>query len=147
MDVDTGNSLGVDLGMRDIREDLRERLHKIESERAEIQSQLDQLSTREASLRTLLQEENIRWANQRDLFNPPHEHALTNGHRTVLAQFIMRALADGTPRDLDVIKQMAQEQHIDFEDKNPGRVLHFALLGMAQSGTVEMIEKGVWKLK
>jgi hypothetical protein len=134
--------------MRDIRQDLRERIDKLESERLELQTQLEQLSRREITLKALLLEEDSRWSTQERLFPAEGEHPPTNGHRTAYSKFLIQALIDHHgPIRLDVLKALAQQRGINFEGKNPGRVLHFALLGMAQNGVVEMVEKGVWRLK
>jgi hypothetical protein len=132
--------------MRDIRQDIRERLDKLESERLELKSQLEQLSRRELTLKALLQEEDSRWSTQVDLFYGTGG-MLTNGDRTAYAKFLGQALANHEPATLDALKDLARQRGLDFEGKNPGRVLHFALLGMQQNGTVEMVESGVWRLK
>ena len=70
----------------------------------------------------------------------------TERERSLLSQFIRDALNDGTPRSLEDLKRIAQDRGMDFGGKNPGRVLHFGLLGMAQNNLVEMVEKGVWRI-
>lgn len=67
--------------------------------------------------------------------------------RTELAQFLSSALSDGNNWSLGELKRLAAQNGINFGEKNPGRVIHFALLGMAQSDAVEMVEKGVWRRK
>jgi hypothetical protein len=133
--------------MRDIRQDLRERLDKLESERLELKTQLEQLSRREVTLKALLQEEDSRWATQVGLFPTEREPLLTNGDRTAYAKFLVQAMATHEPMTLDVLKDLAHQKGVEFDGKNPGRVLHFALLGMSQNGVVEMVESGVWRLK
>jgi hypothetical protein len=59
----------------------------------------------------------------------------------------MKALSDHRPKSLGDLKRIAVAHGLDFNGKKPGRVIHFALLGMAQNGDVEMVEKGVWKIK
>jgi hypothetical protein len=63
-----------------------------------------------------------------------------------IATFLREVLSDFRPRSLDELKVMAGSRGIDFKDKNPGRVLHFALVGLAQNKMVESLGNGVWRL-
>jgi len=64
---------------------------------------------------------------------------------TPLASFILESLRDGE-KTMHTLKVEAEKAGIDFSGKKPGRVLHFALLGMAQNGLTERVN-GTWKLK
>lgn len=131
--------------MRDIREDLRQRLQSIAAQRGEMQARLQWLDQAETHIKGLLEYERIQAElNQEPLFAEPIR---PDEDRTEIAQFLRDALADGAPRSLDDLKKAAAVRSINFHEKIPGRVLHFALLGMAQGGVVEMVDKGVWKLK
>lgn len=61
--------------------------------------------------------------------------------------FLREVLAGGRPGTREELEKAASDRSLNFEGKNPGRVLHFALLGMAQNGIVEMVSKGVGHLK
>jgi hypothetical protein len=121
--------------MVDIRPALRERLKTIASERA----RLDQM---EAGIKALLQLENEGEASTN---GNSGEHAETG--TTPLAHFILDTLKH-TTRAMTVndLKTAAHKAGIDFGEKSPGRVLHWALVGKSRSGVVEKVG-GRWRLK
>jgi len=132
--------------MRDIREDLRQRLVSITLQRGQLQARLRWLDDAEAHVKGLLDYEKMQaQMDQQPLFS--EEELPTDTERSEVALFLRDVLADGRPRSLDELKKHAATRNIEFGEKNPGRVLHFALLGMAQSGIVEMVDKGVWQMK
>lgn len=133
------------LVMRDIREDLRQRLQSIAIQRGQLQARLAWLDQAEANIKGLLEFEKMQVdADQQVLFE--QEPPVGEEERSAIARFLRDVLMDGRPRTLDELKQAAFTRGLAFGDKNPGRVLHFALLGMAQSGIVEMVGKGIWQL-
>jgi hypothetical protein len=117
-------------------------------ERATLSERLSFLGQVEQNTKSLLEYENMRvrmeTKDQAPLF--PEDQPITDNERTVLSQFIHEALMDGRQRSLEDLKRLAAERAVQFGEKTPGRVLHFALLGMAQSGAVEMVDKGVWRI-
>jgi hypothetical protein len=72
-------------------------------------------------------------------------HLDTEAQRSPIARFLFCALATGSTLSLAELKLMAQAQGIRFGNKVPGRVLHFALVGMRQNGLVSQVGKGCWK--
>jgi hypothetical protein len=135
--------------MRDLREDLRERLRAIAIERGALQNRLQYLDTLETQTKGILDYETARVRAEHAADNPalfPELDSLGEKEGSELSQFLRDILSDGNPRSLEDLKQAAHVRHFKFGDKNPGRVLHFALLGMSQNGLVEMVERGVWKL-
>ncbi len=123
--------------MRDIRSDLRERLETLQTDRRKLEKRDDMLNR-------LLREEEERFAiRQVSLFE-------SNDRRpeptTPLGQFIRETMADGQDWPLDRLKDAAQAKGIDFEGKHPGRVLHFALVGMTNKKYVEQRVNGMWRL-
>jgi len=134
--------------MKDIRQDLKERLVDVDQERVRIQSRLAELTHIESGLKSLLEAEEKRWKPSTEtytLFPPPKPNG-SGKYSSPIAQFIMAALSDGKPKTLADLKKGAQLDGIDFGDKKPGRSIHFALVGMQQNSMVEMVGKGVWKL-
>jgi hypothetical protein len=129
--------------VRDITEDLRQRLSKIRIERGVLQSRLQWLDKVEASLADALEYERAGVdAGQAFLsfgVQPEEE-------RTPIAQFLREALSDLRPRSLDDLKRAAEERGVAFGDKTPGRSLHFALVGMQQGGIVQRTEDGNWRM-
>lgn len=68
--------------------------------------------------------------------------------RGPVAHFIQETVGgDGTSWTIDALKRAAKERGLSFGEKNPGRVLHFALVGMSRNGLVEMTAKGTWRWK
>ncbi len=62
------------------------------------------------------------------------------GGSTALARLVLHTLHQaGKSLSLEEIKDAAEEAQFDFKEKSPGRVLHWALVGMAQGGSVEKV--------
>ena len=101
----------------------------------------------EQAINLLLQEEVLL---SREAQLPLLPMKINNGKKvsdqTGLSQFITKVLADGKPRSLNEIAEVAKANNINFYDKKPKRVLHFALLGLKRNGYSRMIEPSVWQL-
>jgi hypothetical protein len=130
--------------MRDIREDLRQRLTRIGIQRGELQARLTWLAAMQEHIEAAIEYEAAQSDNQTMLFS---EHAGELDRGSSLARFIRDVLSDLRPRSLEELKISATSKGLNFNGKNPGRVLHFALVGMAQSNLVESLGNGVWRLK
>jgi len=130
--------------MKDITKDLQERIEEVQDKRAQLQRQLDALTAREATLRSMFEYERMRWPEQPAL--PGLDK--TNGHRlwSPLSKFIVETLGSHGPQSLDDLKRRALDRGYDFKGKSPGRALNFALVGMARNRIVEQIDTGQWKL-
>jgi hypothetical protein len=122
--------------MRDIRADLKERLNTIAQKRTALQVSLKELETVESGIQYLLQLEDGLFAVSQ---NGNGNHAIVADTGTELAQFILRTLRGSPqPLSLDDLKEAAvTTTNIDFGDKKPGRVIHWALVGMARHDIVE----------
>lgn len=133
--------------MRDIRQDLRERLAEVEAQCAHHQRQVEALVEQERTLRALLNAEEARWPVQQPLI-PGYETSKAsvtkNGH-SPLGRFLIERLATGG-KTLPMLKSEAEHAGILLTSKHPGRALHFSLVGMARNGYVEKVN-GVWQLK
>ncbi len=145
--------------MRDIRADLRERLESLDAERQKLRNQLTALDAKERGIRVLLNEEEERWEKIQPTL------PMTNGHgslalpirppavverwqaKTDVSRFLQRALSDSMPHALAELVQNALEAHVNFKKKHPGRVLHFALTGLAANHWVERVAEGEHKSK
>ena len=123
--------------MRDIGPVLREQLASIARERA----RLDKM---EAGIKVLLKLEDGK--EFRSSTNGNGTHASEAG-KTPLASFVLDTLKQAK-RSLSVndLKIAAKNAGMDFGDKSPGRVLHWALVGKMRSGLVEQVGGGKWKL-
>jgi len=63
------------------------------------------------------------------------------------AKLTLRARRDAKKAiPLDELKAAAVKAEIDFGERSPGRVLHYALVGMAQNGSVEKHDEK-WRIK
>ena len=130
--------------LRDIRSDLQERLALVSKERADLEQRKSEIDQLEAGIRALLQHENQGFVPSANGHapNPP-----SNNGGTDLARFLLDTLRDsGGPLSLDELKDAAEAAKFDFGEKRPGRVLHWALVGMAQSDGVEKVDDK-WRIK
>lgn len=129
--------------MRDIREDLRQRLMKITAQRGELRARLAWLDEMEGHLKAALEYERgqAEFDQTGLLFDEPVE-----GERSATALFIREALGDLRAHTLEELKASAHQRGLAFGEKNPGRVLHFALVGMKQGGIVDRDSEGRWRL-
>ena len=131
--------------MRDISGDLGERLGEVEAERGRLQRQLEALVEREKILRSMLESEASRWGQQRLSPLIP----MANGHSGVggpYGKFVIEALSPGAPQGLTYLKKLATDMGVDFGDKSPGRVLHYALVGLKERGLVRRTDTDEWEL-
>lgn len=133
--------------MRDIRADLKERLENIEAERIKLKKQLESLDCRETAIRDLLADEIARMGNdQPQLFTRPrlaheHEGESENGASPV-SKFILETLAEGRPRFLTELKNLAERKGLLADSPSPGRSLNFALVGLQRHGYVDRLATG-----
>lgn len=128
--------------MRDIRDDLRQRLVRIGLQRAELQARFEWLGQVEGHIKAAIEYETSQAENDQSmLFSEP-----SVSDHSPLGQFVREALSDLKPRSLDELKNLAASRGLDFREKNPGRVLHFTLVGMAQNNLVERLASGDWRL-
>lgn len=138
--------------MRDIRPDLKERLENIAKQRQQLQESLVQLKEQEDRISDLLKVEDSRFEAEREsflpLFEPDPETVGHNGkYGSPVARFVFDFLHENKEASLQMLKRGAAREGIPFGRKNPGRALHFLLVGMAQNGLVEKMDSGQWKLK
>ncbi len=128
--------------MRDIRQDLRERRDSVRTKRAAMLAAADRLAVQEQTLDRLIEEEDAMW----EQVNPPLFEK-TEAQGSVLSQVLLETLkSKGGMAWLGELKESAVERGVPFGDKQPGRVIHFAMLGMAQHNLVSRENDGRWKL-
>ena len=103
---------------------------------AQLKARLEVLEDREATLKVWLAEEG---PTQADLPIP----AMNGG--TPLAGFLRHVLADGRPRTLqEIVSAVMVRGGLVRGNAKPGRVVHFALLGLSQHGDVERRKDRTW---
>jgi hypothetical protein len=140
--------------MRDIRSDLQERLSEIAKALERLEKALAALDAEETMTNSLLHREEERWAlaergpDVAPLFPPstPRQYQDDGRYSSPIARFVLRTLAEKGPLDLWDLKIEARRSGIAFGRKNPGRSLHFLLMGMQQTGRVDK-DGGKWRLK
>ncbi|MGD0855325.1 MAG: hypothetical protein ABSA18_05920 [Dehalococcoidia bacterium] len=133
--------------MKDLKRDLEDRLGSVTDERKQLQIRLAKLTELEQALALLIREEGLRTDTEQLSLMPVRtvKGQKVMGH-TVLSQFIAKALGDGKPRSRKELERLAKTDHINFKDKSPGRVIHFALVGLQRNNYAKMVEPGVWQL-
>jgi len=130
--------------VRDIRQDLRERLDAVAAEQDRLQKQVGDLEGQKKLLETLLQEEERRWPDS----NPGVAVNGKNGHNTRdLSELILEIMSDGEDWYGSTVAAVAEKRGYHFGDAKPGRSTHFTLLGLAKNNRVESVGLGKWKLK
>ena len=134
--------------MRDIRPDLQERLVAIDKDRAALQAKLTELDHMETGIKALMRREGSLFVAAATAATPngigSHSEADAG---TGLAPFLLQYLRQARkPTPLGDIRDKAIEAGLEFGDKKPGRVIHWALVGMAQHGSVEKIGEN-WQIK
>ncbi len=102
----------------------------------------ERLAVQEQTLDKLIEEEDAMW----EKISPPlFERSEAQG--SVLSQVLLDTLkSKGGVAWLGELKESAVERGVPFGDKQPGRVIHFAMLGMAQHNLVARESDGRWRL-
>jgi hypothetical protein len=147
---DTGHRRTIPINMRDIRAGLRERLDAIAKERAVLRTRLSEAESQEAAIRALLKQEEAKFGKLEPILpfsgilEPSDGDTATVRGRTPLSQMILNYLVQnaGRPVTLQDFKAAAEHVRFDFGQKAPGRVLHWALVGMEENQLVRKTEKG-----
>ncbi len=133
--------------MKNIRDELAQRLQRVRDERNCLTHRLNTLEQLERAIDLLIKEEDL--PTRTSQLSPLPVKAVT-GHkvigRTELSRFIVKALADGESRSLSKLVQLAKNENFDFHGKAPKRVLHFALVGLQHNSYAKMLERSVWQL-
>jgi hypothetical protein len=129
--------------MRDIRQDLRERRDSVRAKREAMESEIVSLKSQEQAYDRLIGEEDALWAKvSPTLFIDENVAA-----GSILSQVLLDTLKSKSGgASLEELKASAVQRGIPFGDKQPGRVIHFAMLGMAQHKLVERKGDGNWML-
>jgi len=130
--------------MKDIKEELQQRLAELKEERNKLSHRLAVLQEKQKAIELLMQEEDLRAQPQLSLPLSYTGHKAIGG--TPFSRFIFKVLADGKPKTLKEIVKLAKNETLPFGKKNPGRVLHFTLAGLKQNDYTRVVSPGVWQL-
>jgi hypothetical protein len=116
-------------------------LDAVNSERDALEARLEVLREREKTLKAW-QKEEAQQGHTADLLGA----ADSNGGSTPLGSFLRGLMADGRPRTSAEIGELAAKRGLIEGEAAPGRVVHYALMGLSQHGVVERDkEAGTWK--
>jgi hypothetical protein len=127
-------------GMRDIRDDLQDRLQAVDAECEQLQKRLASLEEQRKMLNVLLQEERRRW---------PDIGASLPGYRyesMELSDVIRDIMSDGTSWLGKAVAGIALDRGYQFGRSKPARVVHSTLIGMQNKSQVKSLGGGRWKL-
>lgn len=134
--------------MRDIRQDIRDRLKQLVQEREQHKLALEELGERERSLKALLVDEMHRWRSlEPSLFQTgesQNSQTAKQERELTLSKFLLGTLGDGRPWSLDELKAEIAATDLLADSSSPGRALNFALVGLQRHGYVERLETGKW---
>ena len=121
--------------MTAVAENIEEMLETLREERAQLEQRLKVLAQREQTLLAWRDEQVALASQQPQLISaPPAIDAAP------LSTYLYSVLADGKPRDLERLAQLAAERHLVNGDA-PGRRVHFALVGLSKRGFVHRNKK------
>ena len=133
--------------MRTITGDLRLRLEAVKEERRRIAWRLDTLDDLAIAINLLIREENaLTHGGQLSMLPTANGNGSRRVGNTELSRFIFEALSDAHPHTLEDLVVSANHQGLDFNNKSPGRTLHFALIGLQKNGYTRMVAPRVWSL-
>jgi hypothetical protein len=129
--------------MRDIRQDLRDRLK-------ELDASISHLEATRRTLLELLESEEKRWTKSGDTAVLPRGEPVPTPLSTptpTLKEVIEEILDNGEIWSSMIMAQAAAKRGCDFRGSAPGRAVQAILLNMLRSGQVESVGDGKWRLK
>ena len=121
-----------------MKSDIKAMLDTVIAERAQVEQRLATLKQREDTLRAWLLEEQPVQATL----------AIVGGANgsTPLSTLLRNALSDGKPHTNPELARLASARGLVGE-KSPGRVVHFALVGLQKHNYVKRNDEGAWIIK
>lgn len=148
------NKTGI-LPPTDIRSILKERLEEAREERQRLQNLVKEAEQAELGYARALEaevrrhEKSVPDPDQPNLIELAAEidaDRMVNGSST--KEFLLSTMKEGVEWSLDALKIRANQANLRVPlGSSLGRMLHGALLGLSQSGYVEMVSRGVWRKK
>ena len=129
-----------------VRETMEAALQTVMAERERLNKRLAVLQSIESAISSYLELSSVDYASvQLPLTVVPVTKPPTVG-RTPISRLIISELGSGKPRTLKELCNAAINVGIEFGDKKPGRVLHWALIGMSQGGYVKKAKPKTWQI-
>jgi hypothetical protein len=128
--------------LRNITKDLEARLKKLLIEKDDLMNEIDALERVINSCNVILEHERRRATEQLRLpIQAESKHQMSGN----IVRLVRGILSDQRERNLSDIAEAVKIGGANFGNKNPNRVVHFALVGMKRHGLVEIVSTGVWK--
>lgn len=133
--------------MKNITDDLKERVSELEIEIAEAQRELDSLIDRKISLLSLIEVEENRWQTRQASLLPESTPSLSLDTKKLrpLSKFLLSNLKDGE-KTLEELKEKVGVNNIPIKAVKPGRGIAVALMRLSLKGLTEK-KDGKWRLK
>ena len=127
--------------MRDIRNDLKERLKSIKAERFRLETRFQELEGVEESVLEMLrlEEGNFR-SSQADLFGQDQ-----NGEKKELREFVEQVLKEQGTSSVIEIQKIATGRNFKILGKAPGQRIQGTLLALLKKEKVQSLGEGRWK--
>jgi len=131
-------------------------MRAIKQEQTELTKRINALDEKLRVITTMIEDEDAKWGqDQPTLFDGPPKSKVKNlsekkskitPQRTGLSQFIFNCLSDMQSHSVSEIVEKAKDRGITFGEKSPGRVIHFALMGMLKGHKIKRQENGEWRI-
>lgn len=137
----------------DLSSMLQMRVQEIREQRRGLAATLKDLEAQETAYLRALEAENRRLnattrGPQTGTDDSPPSTRLREQFATGPKEFVLEALADGEDWSLNSLKQLAESRKLYIpEDQAVGRVLHGALMGLLSGKRVQIVGRGVWRLR
>jgi hypothetical protein len=140
--------------VRDIRDDLTDRLKIIAEKRRRILASIKALDMQEAAIKALLEVEDARFGGESLPLGEGTSadanalQATATAPTSIFRRFVLERLNDGQEWSLSRMRRQAIESGLspNEDGQSLGRQLHAALLGLKQQGLVEIPVPGHWRL-
>lgn len=147
LELDIGENIYILENMRNITEDLVERIEFTIKRRKELTAQIENLSEQERQLSILLAEEEARWKGQQpNLFTiNTNMNKAGKAKPTTLGLELQRLLEERGQLTLSELKEILADSPFLASAKNPGKKINFTLVNLKRYKYVEF-SRGNWSL-
>lgn len=135
--------------MRDIRDDLTERIEAARAKKQKAQALIREAEAEETSAKAMLEAENRRLQSGSAIKWQPHTRPrLQEETPPSVREFLDKTLRDGKPRSQEVVYQLAEKANVMVEEgKFLRRSINAALQFMLLHNLVEKTKADEWVMK
>ena len=121
--------------MRDIRQDLKERLEAIEADRAAVQKQLEALDVRQAGVQAMLAEEEAR-IRSRSAGRPELPFGRVSSGAGMEMADLVKMTVGSNRLTFEEIRDEIIRTPYNFGEQKPGRVVQGGILSLVRTGEI-----------